>query len=132
MSSPVGVRSIALGLGVSQGSPVGSNPLAIYQRAHVMGASPMGLILILYDLAIASCGRSDGERASRAITELIAGLNFDYDEIAVGLFRLYEYCLGAIRAGSCDEASKILRELKGAWETALRGARPEGAAHGTL
>ena len=132
MSSPVSTRTVALGLGSPQGSPAGAHPLAIYQRAQVMGASPMGLILMLYDLAIAACGRRDAERARRAITELIASLNFDYEEIAVGLFSLYEYCLGAIKAGSFDEASKILRQLKEAWEIAMREGHAEGAGHGVL
>lgn len=95
------------------------NPVAIYQRVQVLGASPMQLVLMLYDLALTGCGRRDERSARRAITELIAGLNFDYEEIAVSLFRLYEYCLGAIRSGSFEEASKILSALKEAWETAL-------------
>lgn len=97
-----------------------ANPSASYQTAQVLGASPMQLILMVYDLAISACGRRDAMRARRAVTELIAALNFDYEEIAVPLFRLYEYCLNAIGSGSFHEASKILRQLKEAWETALR------------
>jgi flagellin-specific chaperone FliS len=85
----------------------------------------MQLILIVYDVALTACGRRDGERARRAIIELIAALNFDYEEIAVPLFRLYEYCLNAIGSGSFHEASKILRQLKEAWEAALRQAPVE-------
>ncbi|MDD5558297.1 flagellar export chaperone FliS [Candidatus Methylomirabilis sp.] len=96
------------------------NPMASYQSAQVLGASPMQLILIVYDLALTACGRRDTERARRAITELIAALNFDYQEIAVPLFRLYEYCLSTVSAGSFHEASNILRQLKEAWETALK------------
>jgi flagellin-specific chaperone FliS len=109
-----------------------ANPVAVYQRAQVMGASPMGLILILYDLALGACGRQDAQRASRAITELIGALNFDYEEIAVPLFRLYEYCLRVIRSGSFDEASKIMRQLKDAWEIALRQGHASGNSHGDL
>ena len=97
-----------------------ANPMASYQSAQVLGASPMQLMLIVYDLAIAACGRRDAERARRAITELIAALNFDYQEIAGPLFRLYEYCLSAVNSGKYHEASKILRQLKEAWETAMR------------
>lgn len=98
------------------------NPMLVYQRTQVLGASPMQLVLMVYDLALSGCGRRDETRARRAVTELIAGLNFDYEEVAVSLFRLYEYCLGAIRSGDFEEASKILNALKGAWETALRDA----------
>lgn len=105
-----------------QGAYGAGNPMLAYQRAQVLGASPMRLVLMLYDLALAGCGRRDETRARRAVTELIAGLNFDYEEIAVALFRLYEYCLGAIRSGDFEEASKILSALKEAWETALRDA----------
>lgn len=101
------------------------NPMASYQSAQVLGASPMQLLLIVYDLALAACGRRDEERARRAVAELITSLNFDYAEIAVPLFGLYEYCLRAIGSGSFHEASKILRQLKEAWETALRQAHSE-------
>jgi flagellin-specific chaperone FliS len=99
--------------------------MAAYQSAQILGASPTQLILIVYDVALVACGRRDAVRARRAITELIAALNFDYEEIAVPLFRLYEYCLNAIGSESFHEASKILRQLKEVWETALRQAPVE-------
>lgn len=102
----------------------GANPLASYRSAQVLGASPMQLILIAYEVALTACGHRDAGRARRAITELIAALNFDYEEIAVPLFQLYEYCLNAVGSGSFHEASKVLRQLKEAWETALRQAPP--------
>lgn len=122
MSSSVSSPSVSAEPDLLTAVQFAANPMASYQSAQVLGASPMQLILIVYDLALAACGRRDTERARRAITELIAALNFDYEEIAVPLFRLYEYCLGAIGSGSFHEASKILRQLKEAWETALRQA----------
>lgn len=110
---------------------VAVDPMAVYQRAQVLGATPMQLILMLYDLVLVACGRREAQRASRAIIELIAALNFEYEEIAVGLFRLYEYALGQIRSGSFDEAAKIIRQLKDAWETALREAEVSGGTYGT-
>lgn len=124
MSSPVmqllSDQRSAISVPLPQGAYVAVNPMSVYQQAQVLGAPPMQLILMLYDLALAGCGRRDHTRASRAVTELIAALNFDYEEIAVGLFRLYEYCLGAIRSGDFEVASTTLRSLKDAWETALR------------
>jgi flagellin-specific chaperone FliS len=47
------------------------------------------------------------------------------DQIAVDLFRLYEYCLWEIRRSRFHDAAGILRRLKHAWEEALSasGAR---------
>lgn len=120
MTVSAGPSSVLSAPTLPTGIRVAVNPLASYQAAQVLGASPMQLILIVYDLAISACGRRDATRARRAITELIAALNFDYEEIAVPLFRLYEYCLNAVSSGSFQEASKVLKQLKEAWETALR------------
>lgn len=125
MPSHVGADSVAVRSDSLRAAPLTGSPMAAYQSAQVLGASPMQLILIVYDVALAACGRRDAVRARRAITELIAAMNFDYEEIAVPLFRLYEYCLNAIGSGSFHEASKILRQLKEAWETALRQAPVE-------
>ena len=122
MPPHVGAVSVSVRLDSPPPAPLTGNPMAAYQSAQIFGASPMQLILIVYDAALAACGRRDRERARRAITELIAALNFDYEEIAVPLFRLYEYCLSAVGSESFHEASKILRALKDAWETALRSA----------
>ena len=120
MRSSVSPRSVSAELDLLPAVQFAANPMASYQSAQVLGASPVQLMLIVYDLALTACGRRDTERARRAITELIAALNFDYQEIAVPLFRLYEYCLSAVNSGKHHEASKILRQLKGAWEAAMR------------
>ena len=124
MPSPAGTLSAAVGLMPPVGPPPAVTSMAAYQTSQILGASPMRLILIAYDVGLAACGRRDAERASRAINELIAALNFDYEEIALGLFRLYEYCLSRVRTGSFDEAAEILRHLKEAWETSLRKTHP--------
>ncbi|PWB76966.1 MAG: flagellar protein FliS [Candidatus Methylomirabilota bacterium] len=122
MASSVGLHPVLPTPAASDAVRFGTNPMASYQSAQVLGASPMQLILIVYDVALGACGRRDAARARLAITELIAALNFDYEEIAVPLFRLYEYCLNAVSAGSFHEASTVLRQLKEAWEAALRQA----------
>lgn len=104
--------------------------IASYHDSQVLGASPMQLILMIYEIGIAACARRDVDRARRAVCELIATLNFDYDEIAVPLFRLYEYCLNQIATGSCEEASKTLRQLKQAWESAMAQAGSGGVGNG--
>ena len=93
-----------------------------YRTQQVMSASPMRLVLLLYDLAITGCESRDAERASAPVRELIGSLNFEVDQIAVELFRLYEYCLWEIRRNRFTEAAGILRRLKQAWEEAAARA----------
>ena len=86
-----------------------------YITEQVNTMTPMELLLKLYDVAIASCAQRDKERLSRALVELIAALNFDYQEIAVTLFRLYNYCLRNARVGHFDLVKPVLTELRDAW-----------------
>ena len=95
-------------------------PARAYQNNQVLGASPVQLLLMTYEVIISSCARRDPQKARRGLVELIGALNFDYQEMALGLFRLYDYCLTALGRGRFDEAAGIVRELKGAWEQALR------------
>ena len=92
-----------------------------YRSQQVMSASPMQLVLQLYDLAITGCESRDAERASAPIRELIGALNFEVDQIAVDLFRLYEYCLWEIRRSRFVDAGGILRRLKQTWQEAMGG-----------
>lgn len=94
-----------------------------YRGQQVLSANPTQLLLMVYEHAIVQCEAHDGQRASRAVTELIGALNFDAGEVAVDLFRLYEYCLWEIRKRRFAEAAHILRRLKTAWEDALRGRK---------
>jgi flagellin-specific chaperone FliS len=92
-----------------------------YREQQILSATPMQLLLMVYDEATVSCEARDKQRAGRAITELIGALNFEAGEIAGDLFRLYEYCLMEIRRSRFSEAATILRRLKQAWEDALKG-----------
>lgn len=92
-----------------------------YRAQQVLGASPIQLVLMLYDIAIVGCHARNAPRARGALTELIGALNFDAGDVAVGLFRLYEYCLWEIGRGGHDAAAGVLRSLKRAWEEALGG-----------
>ncbi|HTX52952.1 MAG TPA: flagellar export chaperone FliS [Candidatus Baltobacteraceae bacterium] len=94
-----------------------------YREQQILSATPMQLLLMVYDEAIVRCEARQKQRAARAITELIGALNFDVGEIAGDLFRLYEYCLLEIRRDRYPEATTILRRLKQAWEDALKGQR---------
>lgn len=91
-----------------------------YIENEILNLSPVELILKIYDVAIVSCKRKDAEKANRAITELIASLNFDYKDISLSLFKLYHYCQYEIRRGNFDRAVEILKELRDAWATAFK------------
>jgi flagellin-specific chaperone FliS len=92
-----------------------------YRDQQVLSANPTQLLMMVYEQAIVQCEARDAQRAQRAITELIGALNFDAGELAVDLFRLYEYCLWEIRRQHFGDATNILRRLKSAWEDARTG-----------
>lgn len=88
-----------------------------YRQQEVMGASPLHLVVMTYDVAIRACEQQNLARAAQAVSLLRDSLNFDYPEAATGLFRLYQWCLDCIRAGDYAEALKTLRSLREAWVT---------------
>ncbi len=95
-----------------------------YRTQDVMGATPLHLVVMAYDVAIVACEKSDYERATKAISLLRDALNFDYSEVAGGLFRLYQWCLDCIRQGDYQSAIQTLRELREAWVTVENRYRP--------
>ena len=90
-----------------------------YLFQQIMNMSPEQLVLKIYDIAIVSVKKGEKQRANRAIAELIGSLNFDYQEMAIGLFRLYRYAQTKIREGNKEEAIMILEELRNTWATAF-------------
>jgi len=98
-----------------------------YVAQHTQGMSQQQMLLQLYDFAVAGCVARDARKATAAIVELIAALNFDYEEIATGLYRLYDYTLREVRAQRFEEARKILGGLRDAWQQAFaRTTEPAG------
>jgi flagellin-specific chaperone FliS len=91
-----------------------------YRTQDVMGASPIRLVVMAYDVAITACEQRDFVRATRAISLLRDALNFDYPDAATGLFRLYQWCLDCIRKEDFGSALQTLRELRDAWSTIER------------
>jgi flagellin-specific chaperone FliS len=91
-----------------------------YRKEQVLNLSPVEVIKRLYEVAIIACRRNESDLARRAINELIAGLNFEYNEIAVGLYRLYDYSKLCIRQGNMEEAAKVLDELRATWVQAFK------------
>ena len=95
-----------------------------YRQQDVMGASPIRLVVMAYDLSIKFCEQKDFVRATQAVGALRDALNFDYAEVAVGLFRLYQWCLDCIRHDDYASALQTLRELREAWVTVEKRLSP--------
>ena len=86
-----------------------------YKQQDVMSASPLRLVIMTYDLAIRSCEQKDFEKAVKTISALRDTLDMGYPDVALGLFRLYQWCLDCIRKGDYAAAITTLSELRGAW-----------------
>lgn len=88
-----------------------------YRKQEVMGATPLRLVIMAYDLAIRSCDQKDVETAIKAVSGLRDALDYDYADIAYNLLSLYQWILDRIRKGDFAEAKKNLVELRDAWMT---------------
>jgi flagellin-specific chaperone FliS len=86
-----------------------------YRQQQVMGASPVHLIVMAYDVAIRACEQEDMARATQAVSLLRDSLDFEHAEMSVGLFRLYQWCLDCIRHDNYAGALQTLRSLREAW-----------------
>ena len=91
-----------------------------YQRNHILGMSPMELVVKVYDVAILGCNTRDADKVSKALIELIAALRFDdTEEVATGLFRLYQYSMDMAKQGKFDEAKEVLADLRDTWVSSM-------------
>ncbi|KMQ49563.1 Flagellar biosynthesis protein FliS [Chitinispirillum alkaliphilum] len=121
-----------------------------YKNTSIDTADQGKLILIAYDVAIKhaklALEKFDDyklleERTKHlfkvqdAITELLSSLNLDSGEIAVNLYRLYEYMLKTlVDAGIKSEKEKVtevlgyLETLKSAWAEAAQKVKAENAS----
>jgi len=86
-----------------------------YRQHEVVGASPVRLVAMVYNLAIRACEQKDFNRATKAVSVLRDALDHDYSEVAVGLFGLFQWCLDCIRKEDYHNAAVTLRELREAW-----------------
>ncbi len=85
-----------------------------------VGLTPAQLILKLYDYVILNCKKQSTSKVNAGLTQLIAALNFDYREVALGLFRLYRYCQDKSRKGDFKEVESIIGELRATWAEAFK------------
>lgn len=97
-----------------------NSALNTYRNEQLMNLSPVAVIHKLYSVAIQAIKKNDHQLATKAINELIAGLNFEYQEIAVTLFKLYQYSKHCLRQGNESGAIEVLEELRSAWGQAFK------------
>ena len=86
------------------------------QRMHqTAGGASRHQILDLYDQGIEGCVKRNAEEVRAVLLELMAALNFDYEEAAIGFFRIYELSLHHTKAHRFDVPLHVLRRLRAAW-----------------
>ncbi len=90
-----------------------------YNQNSILNATPIELILKLYDLVIISIRKKDFPKANLVLTELIAALDFEYQEESLGLFKLYRYCQDCLYKGETQMPLQIMRELRDTWAEAF-------------
>ncbi|MFC1564106.1 flagellar protein FliS [candidate division KSB1 bacterium] len=84
-----------------------------------MSLDPIPLLVKVYDYIILNCKMKNIDKATKGLVELISALNFDYQEVSLGLFRLYQFCLDSIKQNNFDDAIKILEGLRESWISTL-------------
>ncbi len=90
-----------------------------YLEQEVLSWSREKVILKMYDLFIVSAKKKDISKMNRVLAELMASLNFDYEETATRLYRLYEYVQRLVFQKRYDDAIFIIQELRNAWNQAF-------------
>lgn len=90
------------------------NPQLVYQTQSVKVASPLQLVVKLYDLLIQASYLEDEKKVKDILTTLMHGLDFDH-EPAEQLFSLYQYCKELARKKQFEEIREVLEPLRDTW-----------------
>jgi flagellin-specific chaperone FliS len=91
----------------------------IYKIHQINGGNALDRLLLTYDAALIGCGQQDVVKTIQALSVLRDALDFNQEkELAIGLFKLYQYCLELVDSGEFEKASVIIKELKGVWKQA--------------
>ncbi len=90
-----------------------------YVEHEVLSWSPEKLILKTYDVFLAAARRRDATRMNLALVQLMEALNFEAGEIALRLYRLYEYCQRCVWERRYEEAATLIQGLRDAWAEAF-------------
>lgn len=81
--------------------------------------APHLVIMEVYELGIQACENNNISKARNVIKTLIGSLNFEYAEAALGLYKLYNHCLGLLNNNRFEEAKLMLNELLQHWNKAI-------------
>ncbi|MCG8607455.1 flagellar protein FliS [bacterium] len=92
-----------------------------YYLQQVKSASPQKIILMLYELGLKGCRAKDRDLASKVLVELIAALDFQYQEIALPLFDQYRFALDLVHRDKFDYPSTMFQELRDVWKANISG-----------
>ena len=114
--SSIAARQLAAGKVYGTGK---EGQIPPYLEQEVLTWSKEKLILKMYDLFIVSCKKNDSTKMNRILIELMSSLNFDYEETAVRLYRLYEFCQRCIFQRNYQQALHIIMELRSSWAKAF-------------
>jgi len=95
------------------------NAYARYKKDEIMSLTPVQLILKLYDYVVVNSKKRDLSKVNAGLAQLISALNFEYREISLGFFRLYQYCQNQARKGNFAEVEHIIGELRSSWAKAF-------------
>jgi len=91
-----------------------------YLQNEAMNLSPTEVILKIYDFVILHLKKGDTQKAMKGITELIVSLDFEYEEFAVRMYKLYQYCRDQIIHENTKEAIAIMEGLRDSWVQAFK------------
>jgi len=99
------------------------DPQLVYQQQAVKNASPLQLVVKMYDLLIQATYREDGQatyredgqKAKEILSTLIAGLNFDH-EPADQLFAIYRYCQDLARKNEFEQIREVMEPIRETWD----------------
>lgn len=107
--------------------------LKAYRRVHIESMNPGELVLATYDVAIRACRENNVKLAGEAVSELMSGLDFTYEDVAGKLVVMYDWIYRQIKEGKLEDAARFLSELREVWttiltqETATRSSLAQGA-----
>ncbi len=90
-----------------------------YVEQEVLSWSKEKVILKMYDLFIVSAKKQDISKMNRVLAELMAALNFEFEDTATRLYRLYEYVQRLVFQKRFQDAINIIQELRNAWNQAF-------------
>jgi hypothetical protein len=93
--------------------------LDAYRREEFLHLTPEQIVHKLMTLGVQGCIKGDKTQAVRAVNALILALDFKYSDVAMGFFRLYDYCKLCVYKGDFKSAITILDDLRTTWAEAF-------------